>query len=88
MLSRNTLKYLMKFFGEVTALEPENKMTSYNCTVTVAPNIFRPVFRKEGDILSLGVHYEAMRLMIDEHDAIFNSGEIKNPEDNDRSIGI
>ena len=68
----NTLKFHVEFFQEVVDHEPMNKMNSYNVAVTVGPNIFRPKSHKKGDEYKVGIFYDLLEKMIDNHIELFD----------------
>ena len=71
-LNYNTLKYHIEFFDEVTMSEPFNKMTAYNLAVTVGPNIFRPEQNSAKDLVNVGIFYELIITMIQNHKELFD----------------
>ena len=70
-LQFNTLKFTMAFLQEVTTYEPQNRMTSYNCSVCIAPNIFKP----EHETGKNKGYYGIMVDMIDHWKTIFGGKE-------------
>jgi len=90
-LRRETLKFLIAFFREVVALESQNKMTSYNISVTTGPAIFRPKVMRADDLLNHATYYDALLKMIQYYNFIFNEGELElNQQDNLRhgQVGV
>ena len=47
-------------------------MTAYNVAVTVGPNIFRPKFHSKNEILNVGIFYDLLEKMIDNHTELFD----------------
>ena len=47
-------------------------MTAYNVAVTVGPNIFRPKFHSKNEILNVGIFYDLLIKMIDNHIELFD----------------
>ena len=83
----NTLKFTIKFFIDLVKQEKVNKMTAYNCAVTVGPNIFRSSDNAGADILSAGIYYDTMIRMIEYYDVIFEGKEYV-PEDDKGGVGV
>ena len=70
-LNYNTLKFTMAFVQEVSQHEPQNRMSSYNCSVTIGPNIFRP----EHETGQNNGYYGIMVDMIENWRTIFDGEE-------------
>ena len=68
----NTLKFHMKFFNKVVQNEYANKMTYYNISVTVGPNIFRPEQNTTKDVINVGMYYELMQRMMELEPILFD----------------
>ena len=88
MLNQNTLKFTMAFFKELVSHEKVNKMTAYNCAVTVGPNIFRSADNIGADILGAGIYYDTMIKMIEYFDVIFEGKEYIAPVGDKGGVGI
>ena len=71
-LNFNTLKYHIEFFDEVVQNEEQNRMTAYNVAITVGPNIFRPKNNKKKDIVNVGIFYDLLIRMINDHEILFD----------------
>ena len=74
-LNYSTLKFCCNFFQEVVSYESFNKMTAYNVSITVSPNIFRPMIHQENELLNVGVYYDAMIRMIENYNLVFEGGD-------------
>ena len=80
-LNQRTLKFLVEFFQEVVDYEPHNldqhfpddktlrnkgnRMSAYNVSVCVAPNIFRTKSENTKSILNHGVFYDCFIRLIE-----------------------
>ena len=82
-----TLKFLIDFFREVVELEGHNRMTAYNIAVTVGPNIFRPAMTKAGDIVRVGIFYNAMLHMIQHYGYMFDEDTSKDKVLSQKALG-
>lgn len=71
-LSYTTLKFCIEFFREVVERHDTTLMTSYNISITVGPNIFRPRYMAEDDLFDAGHFYEVLRMLIENYDFFFN----------------
>ena len=49
-------------------------MTAYNVAVTVGPNIFRPKFHTQNEILNVGIFYDLLIVMIEQQSVLFDKG--------------
>lgn len=81
-LYRSTLKFLMEFFNEVSGFEQDNKMSPYNITVNLCPNIFRSS-QIENDMENQSAYFTTMIKMIEQPDLIFYDEEEEDEEDED-----
>ena len=62
----------MEFLKNITDHEHANKMNAYNLAVTVGPNIFRPKRNTAVDILNVGIFYDLLIRMIENHQELFD----------------
>ena len=81
MLRFKTLKFIIEFINELTQYQAENKMTSYNCSVCIAPSIFRRSNKNQKNKVIIvdenyKSYYSVMVDMIDHCSEIFGESDI------------
>ena len=62
---------MCRFLKDVVEFEPYNKMTAYNVSITVSPNIFRPKTEDPNELYVVSTLYDAMIRIIDNYSLVF-----------------